>query len=460
MMNYHKIYMKKICSACLITMVAGVSCEKYLSIKPDKKLAVPSSADDLYALLDHAPTMNYNFSAAALSEVGSDNLFIPTPTWHSIRSEENRSIYVWGGIPVENAYWNWPYRKIAVANTVLDLIGDVHFGDAGQKSELIGMAKFFRGYVFYEIAQVFCAFYDPNSTGDKPGIVLRLSSDINIPSVRSTLKETYNQIISDLSESARLLPTTRSRYPTRPYKASAYAALARCFISVGAYDQALAYADSCLMLRSELIDFNGIDMQSSYPFERFNEEVIFYSQQGATGGMLSESIARVDSMLFVSYAANDLRKSVYFKQMKDGYFAFTGDFSQNSNTEKFNGLTTAEMFLIRAEANARKGALERAKADLDKLMKARYAVGQSEEIDGMDQAQLVNLILDERRKELVFRGVRWSDLRRLSYEGNFVITLTRKIDDNVYQLSPEDIDNFTFMIPAQVIERSDIGQNK
>ncbi|SFC03686.1 SusD family protein [Parapedobacter composti] len=460
-MNHSNRYnIKKTCLICLLSVFTGVSCEKYLSIKPDKKLAVPAHADDLYAMLDYVPVMNYNFSAAALSEVGSDNLFIPGPAWNSITSEENRSTYVWGKIPVENVYWNWPYMKIAVANTVLDLIEDVHFDNTSQISEITGMAKFFRGYVFYELTQVFCAFYDDSSADDKLGIVLRLSSDINIPSVRSTLRETYDQIIADLSESARLLPATKPRYPTRPYKASAYAALARCFLSIGAYDRALAYADSCLALQNELMDFNEIDVQQSYPFERFNREVIFYSQQGGSGGMLSENTARIDTALFASYAADDLRKLAYFKQMPDGYQAFTGDFSQKTNMEKFNGLTTAEVLLIRAEVHARKGSLESAKNDLSKLMKARYSTDRSDEIFNMEQAEIMALVLNERRKELVFRGIRWSDLRRLTHEGSIAVTLTRRIDKDLYTLSPEEIGAFAYLIPMQVIERSGIDQNK
>ena len=39
------------------------------------------------------------------------------------------------------------------------------------------------------------------------GLVLRMTSDINEPTKRATVQETYYQIIKDLKEAAELLPS-------------------------------------------------------------------------------------------------------------------------------------------------------------------------------------------------------------------------------------------------------------
>ncbi|MBN8856731.1 MAG: RagB/SusD family nutrient uptake outer membrane protein, partial [Sphingobacteriales bacterium] len=64
-------------------------------------------------------------------------------------------------------------------------------------------------------------------------------------------------------------------------------------------------------------------------------------------------------------------------------------------------------------------------------------------------AQALDTILVERRKELPFRGVRWTDLRRLNLEGR-TITLTRVLNGTTYQLPPNS-KLYTLPIPPDVI---------
>src|SRR5690606_31255137 len=129
----------------------------------------------------------------------------------------------------------------------------------------------------YHVAQIFAPpFHESNF--DAAGIPIRMTPDVNVPVQRENVAETYELIVTDLKETCRLLGATRPQYPTRPYQASAYGALARVFLSMGAYEEAGRYADSCLQLHDELMDFNDFPYgSSSYPFERFNPEVIFYS---------------------------------------------------------------------------------------------------------------------------------------------------------------------------------------
>ncbi|MBX2954429.1 MAG: RagB/SusD family nutrient uptake outer membrane protein, partial [Leadbetterella sp.] len=69
----------------------------------------------------------------------------------------------------------------------------------------------------------------------------------------------------------------------------------------------------------------------------------------------------------------------------------------------------------------------------------------------------LNIILTERRKELVFRGLRWPDLKRLNRDGAN-ITLTRKVDGEMHTLPPND-PRYAIAIPEEVIELSDILPN-
>lgn len=430
------------------------ACGDFLSVKPDKKLAVPSSSKDLQALLDHVPTMNYGFSAG-LSEIASDNVFYTHQTWSSISNEEDRAIYVWQKIPVVGIYWDNIYRKVVAANTVIDLIDEVSYDIPSQRNEILGQAKFFRGISFFDLVQLFAVPFDMATASQQPGIVLRLSSDINVQSQRASVADSYNQIIEDLEAAAELLPTASPLYPTRPSKAAAYGALARCYIAMGDYVLAEKYADSCLQNGQQLLDYNQIE-RAPYPFEPFNEEVIFYSELSGYS-MLIQSRLRVDTALIMQYPDNDLRSQLFFTKMPDGYYAFTGDYGQNSTAAKFNGITTSEMLLTRAECYARNERVSEALNDLNRFKRNRYQSDSFVEFDGATNADILSEILLERRKELVFRGVRWSDIRRLNREVPF--DLQRQLGEDLYTLKSSDLKSFAFLIPTKIIELTGIMQN-
>ena len=67
------------------------------------------------------------------------------------------------------------------------------------------------------------------------------------------------------------------------------------------------------------------------------------------------------------------------------------------------------------------------------------------------------LIAKERRKELLFRGLRWADLKRYNRDGAH-ITLTRTVANKVYTLPPND-PRYAIAIPEDIIKMTDMPQN-
>ena len=66
-----------------------------------------------------------------------------------------------------------------------------------------------------------------------------------------------------------------------------------------------------------------------------------------------------------------------------------------------------------------------------------------------NQKEVLDKVLLERRKELIFRGLRWTDLRRLNKEGANIIQ-TRSIDGQNYSLQPNDL-RYVFPLPPDVM---------
>ena len=96
--------------------------------------------------------------------------------------------------------------------------------------------------------------------------------------------------------------------------------------------------------------------------------------------------------------------------------------------------------------------------DLNALLAKRWKSGSFVPVTAMTSEDALKIILEERRKELVFRGLRWSDLKRLNKEPRFAVTLEKTIAGKEYVLPPND-NRYVFPIPSAVIQMSGIEQN-
>src|SRR5690606_34209521 len=289
-----------------------------------------------------------------------------------------------------------------------------------------GQALFFRAFAFHQLAQLFALPYDPVSSITDLGIPLRLSSDLNRISTRATVQETYERIIQDAKEAAALLPVN-PKYKTRPSKTAAFGLLARVYLHMSDYINAGSYADSCLTLYPLLMDYNTLAKNKPNPIPMFNDEVIFHSTFLGRQ-LLNPSTGKIDSLLHASYADGDLRRTIFFEPIEGQKDVGFSDNYAGSYILPFNGLATDEMYLIRAECFGRNNNIDKALNDLNILLRNRHDAATFAPLQIETKDELLRTILEERRKELVFRGLRWSDLRRLNKDPRFAITIKRELN--------------------------------
>ena len=277
-------------------------------------------------------------------------------------------------------------------------------------------------------------------------------------SVRASIKQSYDQIISDYKLAIAYLPSSEI-LKGRPHKAAAYSGLARVYLDIQEYELAYAYADSCLQLKDELLNYKELDQTAGFPMARFNKEVLFPAT-GLFSGALGQSFARVDSNLYKLYSSHDYRIAMFFRHndFDSGTYAFKGSYD-NSDAQPFVGLTTSEVYLIRAESAVRTGKVNQALSDINMLLKNRIDANHFSPIAETDPDKLLRIVLEERRKELIFRGQRWSDLKRLNQDDRFKKTLVRVIDGKEYRLEPNSL-KYAHLIPELVISESGMAQNK
>lgn len=446
---------------CLPLVLAAAACTKdFLDAKPSKSLLVPTTLSDFRALLDFSDNLNVS---PGLNVISSDDFYRGDNTFISL-TPVGQKTYLWAkdlysGTTVPD--WNRPYADVFTANVVLDGLKALKPGtyDPAEYNAIKGTALFFRGYSFYGLAQEFAAGYDPATASSMPGVPLHLTSDVNKIDGRGTLVQTYDQVLADLAEAAALLPVN-ALFKSRPNKAAAQAMLARVYLSIGDYPKALAAATASLQQNSALTDYNTLSPGASrpfpYPLPDAADEVSFYATLISISSYNSASATLVDTLLYASYDASDLRKVLYFKANSSGQHTFKGTYSGNPGM--FAGIATDEIYLIRAECYARLGDVANALADLNTVLITRWATGTYTPFTAPDAGSALQLILTERRKELIGRGLRWGDLKRLNVDSRFAVSLKRVIGGQTYTLAPGS-PNYVLPIPDNELHTSGVPQN-
>lgn len=441
--------------------VAMGSCKKFLDERPIASLAVPTSLKDFQALLDHFQTMHH--ADVAAGEMSSTDYYVTEQDWLT-QSENDRRMYLW-----ENDHvfpeappndWSNAYRAIYRANTVIngmiDTEPDLH-EDPIEWHDVIGQAYFYRARAFLQATTLWTLAYDEKSADELLGIPIRLSTDFNEKSFRASLGETYTQIIDDLENAVKRLKRRDERI-YRPDKAAAYALLSRTHLLMGSYDLAGNYADSCLQIQNSLLNYHELSSINDLQPQQ-NPEIIFYAHIYASSRLLLSPWMKVSDELYRHYGISDLRKTLFFQEVSINdsidHVLFAGNYGENPLI-LFSGLTTPEVLLTRAECFVRKGDLEAGMEDIQLLWKNRMSVI-PDDFPAYDQDRLLEVILEERRRELVFRGTRWGDIKRLNNSG-LNIVLEREMGSEVFRLLPNSA-RFALPIPEQIVAIGGITQN-
>lgn len=446
----------------LIISALGVSCNKYLDVQSNDGLVIPKSLDDLQKLLDNSLKMNR--AIGSMGEISSDDYFLDQRVLNS-QTDRVKLDYTWNN-DVYNFGNDWSagYTPVYICNLVLERLRKVErtIENAEVYDRVKGTALFGKANQYLSLLWNFSKAYNSSTAAKDLGIVLKNSSDLNEKSIRSSVLTCYNSLISDLRVASTHLPS-QSTHVMRPSKAAAYAVLARTYLSMSRYDSAYYYAEKTLQINDRLMDFNNpneVNLTATNPFLRYNKEIIVYYEQTSNGAPLI-GIAQMDTLLYRSFEEDDLRKLAYFKSGAGGAMGFKGNYAVPSNAwesvSPFCGVSVDEMYLIRAECLARAGKLQEAQADLNKLLTNRYRSGRFRPYQLNTAKEVLDLVLRERRKELIFRGLRWSDIKRLNLEGANIVQ-RRYLDGVEYILQP-NANRYALPLPDDIITVTGMEQN-
>ncbi|MBD1423752.1 RagB/SusD family nutrient uptake outer membrane protein [Sphingobacterium chuzhouense] len=445
----------------MLLLIAGCSiwtaCERFLDAKPYSTLAQPHTLKDLRAILDREESIN-NIYPMAL-QVASDDL---ETTYEALTSMPQifQNTYLWNDQGLDGASWSNPYQAISIANVVLEALERIDGGDVRLRKQLEGEALFIRGWMLFNLAQIYCNSYSVTGQNNGLGLVLRMDSDSEITIGRSNLEDTYIRIFTDLHKALELLPE-EGEFITRPSRLVVHAALARIYLVIDDFEHAERMVDEVLKVKNNLLDFSTLDFEARYPLEvGKNTEIIYHAASISTGHFVANASTHANPELYSLYDENDLRKRAYFESGNIG-MKFRG-YYHGRMADYFAGLATDEMYLIKAECAARRRDIETGSFYLNELRRHRYEKEYFEVLSFTTDMELLTEIIEERRRQLVCRGIRWLDLRRLNRDENFAQSIYRELDRDgeqiIYELKPNSL-RYVFLIPTMAVEIGRYEQN-
>lgn len=451
----------KRCLVIFSFMITVVSCRKQLLQPVASDISAIDDLEDCESLLNN---IEFFGKQPAATEISSDNYYYKDSSLEQL-PESDRRLYLWEADLYKGEHgivdYNQPYKQVGRINEILYALQEITVDplQAGRKDNIEGTCRFHRSYAFYNLLQLYARPYDATTAETDTGIALVLTRDKDTDYRRSSMKTSYETVIADLIKASQLLPLLPDKVKRhKPSKVAAWALLARTFLSMRDYPSAEQYADSALKYYALLFDYNTAINIKPFPFGAANPEVIYQAFLHDESKLLKGRAGNetlIDSVLYSYYDSNDLRKTLYYRASPDKKPTLNGSYT--GTIFCFGGLATDELYLIRAECAARKDHITEAMATLNELLSYRYKKGSFLPLSVHSKDSALFRIHRERRKELAFRGLRWTDLRRMNKEYP-TQTIRRIAGGVIYELLPNDL-RYTFPIPGDALAGSQMIQN-
>ncbi|MBR3826925.1 MAG: RagB/SusD family nutrient uptake outer membrane protein [Alistipes sp.] len=347
------------------------------------------------------------------------------------------------------------YDVIARANFLLEYAPRVELTlttdqEIDSFNQICGEAYFARALAYSELIKLYCKAYESKEQADAElGVVLVTKYNTEEPMMRATLQDSYERVIKDLDKAAELMDIDEKSLNGNIYNATyfneytAYALRARVALYMKDYEAAIDYSSKVIdsgyyILSSATTEYTSGMSYFTYMWQYDDATEIIWKvgfTLNSYGGALGSIFFNYDyssmkpdyvpaEWVLGLYDTNDLRYGNYFYSYTTGhshgltwpllvkYFGNMNFYqSQILHTSMPKPLRLAEQHLIRAEAYAEgRGNYALAGEDIATLREARYASfggGVS-----MTEDNAMQIIQEERVKELYMEGFRLMDLKR------------------------------------------------
>ncbi|NGF56472.1 RagB/SusD family nutrient uptake outer membrane protein [Parapedobacter sp. SGR-10] len=345
--------------------------------------------------------------------------------------------------------WSAIYRTINAANHIIEKapgITDVNLSEA-DKNTALGEAHFIRALAYFDLARAF------------GGVPLKLTPttdaviDGKIP--RSSLADTYAQVLTDLEAAENLLPANVTVNRIRATRHSVWALRARYHLYNKQWGDAIKYATDVINLNAnyELLAPFSVWFKNNVVQTRESIFELAFSAQNPNSSLRTTMtlLSKGGEYRFrptddvVNFLLNPStgggRVAFLDSEVQGGVTQYAGSlYYRSPATDPIYVLRIAEQYLIRAEAKAQLGGTELQGAihDLNAVRNRAALLG----TDAVTQEEVLAAILEERRFEFLWEAHRYYDLTR-----------TGKLKEEIERLKPNlTITNRHYFFPIPIGE--------
>ncbi len=441
----------------LIVLISGCDDLSYLptdQLSEEKVYSSPELIENVsVGNYSYLKSNTYNSTRHDCLEYGSDDGLVA-------RTTSNHLLYQYNYEHIVNSnhsriFWTNTYHTLYSINIVIDAISD----DANPTDlQMKGENLFLRALLHFDLVRIFSRPYSHDNPATNLGVVIMNALDIGEEPARSTVKETYDFIVSDLLKAAELMTIDKGNiYASR---VAAWALLARIYLYMEQNEKAIEYADKVISSgRHALLETDDL---SNYPYyvPENNSETIFAIKVLASENQGRSAIGNFHhgdvgwGQIFASKPFRDLI-SMYPEDERINFIdpdwvldengeripdptedIFPGDtigylMTKRQGKSKYwtrkqtyeQGMAMlhspvivrlAEMYLIKAEAFAKTNKPEQA-IDMVNLIRERAGLSGDALYTTSDlkwHQTVLDVVLEERRLELCFEGHRSEDVFR------------------------------------------------
>lgn len=423
--------MKKITIQSMLLAVAGfflmTGCSSsFLDKEPtdtvsSDQVAIPGNAERLfngawYNLFEYGTTYaNIGFRALQCQDDMMASDVVSRPKYGFNSSYQFNDVAIPSDSRTSFA-WYLMYKTIDNCNTAINIKGDTE-----ELRQAQGQALVLRAFCYLHLVQHYQFTYLKDKTAPGVPVYTETTTSTTIPKGKSTVEEIYQRIFDDLNTAQDYLSGYVRKGDSQKFKPNENVInglLARVYLLTGQWENAAKAAEaarqgySLMTTTSEYEGFNNISNKEwiwgcPQTLSQSDASYNFYYLDATYVGAYSSFMA--DPHLMETFTEGDIRLPL-FLWMREGYLGYKKFHMRSDDTADLVLMRASEMYLIEAEAKAREGLLDEAVIPLNTLRNARGVGNYS--LTGKSQAELINEILMERRRELWGEGFGISDVLR------------------------------------------------
>lgn len=416
-----------------VLCLGTVSCKKFLEKEPIGRVGKETLFEDVngakLALNGCYNTVlsYYRAEFSMYADVTSDNLLSKSAATSVMLPQFNFQSTSGDDAFAVGHIWLDIFESLNNINNVINALPQLKTKFAAQADELDNInaqAMVLRALCQFDLCRIYAQPYNYTADASHMGVpVLLKTPSPGMLVARNTVKEVYDQVITDINNALPVL--ARNRNTTQAYinYPAAAGLLSRVYLYKGDWAQSVSAANTAINAANGFTLAAAADYRpafTTYPKAGTTVETMFQltNNGNTTFGaqdvnvIFSDSTAaeyKASAKILNLFDATDIRRTEMFSVINGQYF--TRKFIGGKKVLTIQVLRLAEVYLNRAEAQWNLGKYTEAADDI-RIISQRAHPAQTVTINYASPADLYKQIADERNRELCFENHRFFDIVR------------------------------------------------